>query len=415
LSYSLNKVLSKAKPETTYRALFDMIQLEMNIIAPNQSPQLEGDIDERIFGGEAVEQNPYFTIDKWENESTVKIKAGNLMGIYEGSIVGFYDINTSDPAGLIPKATGTITNSSAIESEIVLDTPLKPDQAKNSWIFVTQQNFGELTVKVKIENIKDKQLEKLLINKCNELPSVELVDKNPELIIELIKNTDTIQIITTDEFLVLCVDLNSKNIEKLADTITNKLKNYAQANMLKAVQIQNPKLNVTFEIIPVTIKWTGSRALVDKRLSIDTKRTHDNQLEFEDGDTFKLKVKNNSHQKAYYQIIDIQPDNSISILIPEEGRKAGEYVIEPGDESESEFFVFGEPYGTEQFKLIATKESINLTMIATTKGESTKGFYSPFEQLFANSYKQTRAGTPNVPKGSINVFTLLFKVIKKGP
>ena len=97
LSYALSKALSDATPETTYRALFDIIQVEMSIIAPWQSPQIEGDVDERIFGGEAVDQKPYFMIDEWIDEKTVTIKAGNFMGIFDGSIVGFYDISTADP------------------------------------------------------------------------------------------------------------------------------------------------------------------------------------------------------------------------------------------------------------------------------------------------------------------------------
>ena len=58
LSYALSKALSDATPETTYRALFDIIQVEMSIIAPWQSPQIEGDVDERIFGGKLLTKNP---------------------------------------------------------------------------------------------------------------------------------------------------------------------------------------------------------------------------------------------------------------------------------------------------------------------------------------------------------------------
>ena len=271
-------------------------------------------------------------------------------------------------------------------------------------------------MKVKIDNLKDNKLKKLITDRCDELPTIDLVSENPELIIELKnkKKADTLQIITTDELQVFCLDLNSENFESVADQIAVRLKNYGQANLLKTIELQDPDLNVTFEIIPVTVKKSGSRFVVDERLSIDTKLKNGNQLEFKDGDAFKIKVTNNGYSEAYYQIIDIQPDNNINILIPGQNRTAAEYIIYPGEPKElGEIFVFGEPFGTEIFKLIATREPIDLSMIVTTRGEGTKGFNSPFEQLFAESYKQTRAGTLSVPPSSANIFTVPFKVVEK--
>jgi len=101
-------------------------------------------------------------------------------------------------------------------------------------------------------------------------------------------------------------------------------------------------------------------------------------------------------------------------LIPGKNRTSAEYIIYPGEEKElGEIFVFGEPFGTEIFKLVATREPIDLSMIATTRGKETKGSNSPFEQLFAESYKQTRAGTLSVPPSSVNVFTIPFKIVDK--
>jgi len=413
LSYSLSKALSEANPETTYRALFDMIQVEMSIIAPKQSPQIEGDIDMKIFGGQAVDQQPYFMIESYYDEKTVTINAGNLMGIFDGTEVGFYEINTSDPTKAEPKTTGKIINSSAVESDIIITGTLSEEDAKNSWIFITNMNFGDMSIKVKIENLKNKALEDKLSEECDKLATVDVVNKDPELIIEKLKG-ETIQIITTDELVVYELALNETSINDAANKIIERLKGYTQANLLKNISMTDPDLNVTFEIIPVTVKKAGSRFVVDERLSLESKLKNGNQLEFSDGDPFKIKVRNDGYTEAYYQIIDIQPDNNINILIPGQNRTAAEYIIYPGEEKElGEIFVFGEPYGTEIFKLVATSEPIDLSMIVTTRGAETKGFSSPFEQLFAESYKQTRAGTLSVPPSSVNVFSVPFKVVEK--
>ncbi len=413
LSYSFSKALAEATPETTYRALFDKIKVEMSMIAPKQSPQIEGDIDKEIFGGQAVDQQPYFMIESWLDEKTVTINAGNLMGIFDGSEVGFYDINTSGPSQSEPKATGKIVNASAVESDIVINETLSEEDAKNSWIFITSMNFGSMSIKVKIGNLKNKELENKLSSKCDSLPTVEIVKKDPELIIEKL-NADTLQIITTDELIVQQINIKETNVEEATNQIVERLKGYAQANLLKNISMTDPDLNVTFEIIPVTVKRSGSRFVVDERLPIESKMKNGNQLVFENGDPFKIKIKNDGYAEAYYQLIDIQSDNNINILIPGKNRTSAEYIIYPGEEKElGEIFVFGEPFGTEIFKLVATREPIDLSMIATTRGETENAPKSPFEQLFAESYKQTRAGTLSVPQSSVNVFTIPFKIVEK--
>ncbi len=413
LSYSFSKALAEATPETTYRALFDKIKVEMSMIAPKQSPQIEGDIDMKIFGGQAVEQQPYFMIDAWYDKNTVTIKAGNLMGIFDGTEVGFYDINTSDPTKAEPKATGKIVNSSAVESDIVLETFLTERDAKNSWIFITNMNFGDMSIKVKIENLKNKEFENILIEECDKVPTVDIVKNDPELIIEKLE-ADTIQIITTDELVIFKMVISETGMNDSTQKIVERLKGYAQANLLKNISMTDPDLNVTFEIIPVTVKRSGSRYVVDQHLSIDAKMQNGNQLVFENGDPFKIKVKNDGYSPAYYQIIDIQSDNNVNILIPGKNRTSAEYIIYPGEEKElGEIFVFGEPFGTEIFKLVATREPIDLSMIATTRGDMEDEARSPFEQLFAESYKQTRAGTLSVPPSSVNVYTIPFKIVEK--
>jgi len=413
LSYSFSKALAEATPETTYRALFDKIKVEMSMIAPKQSPQIEGDIDMKIFGGQAVEQQPYFMIDAWYDENTVTIKAGNLMGIFDGTEVGFYDINTSDPGKAEPKATGKIANTSAVKSDIVLETSLTEEDAKNSWIFITNMNFGDMSIKVKIENLKNKEFENKLIEKCEKVPTVDIVKKDPELIIEKL-DANTIQIITTDELVIFKMVMSEAGIDDSTQKVVDRLKGYAQANLLKNISMTDPDLNVTFKIIPVTVKRSGSRYVVDQHLSIDAKMENGNQLVFNDGDPFKIKIKNDGYSPAYYQIIDIQSDNNVNILIPGKNRTPAEYIIYPGEEKElGEIFVFGEPFGTEIFKLVATREPIDLSMIATTRGDTEVEPRSPFEQLFAESYKQTRAGTLSVPPSSVNVYTIPFKIVEK--
>jgi hypothetical protein len=157
----------------------------------------------------------------------------------------------------------------------------------------------------------------------------------------------------------------------------------------------------------------GSRYVVDQRIPIESKMTRGNQMQFKDGDCFKLVIFNDGYLPAFYQILDIRPDDSVSLLIPSQNRVAAEYKLYPGESKElDEIFVFGKPYGTEIFKLIATKEVLNLQSIVTSRGGENKPDPSPLELLFSDSYNQTRAGTLSVPPGSANVFTIPLKIVE---
>ena len=63
--------------------------------------------------------------------------------------------------------------------------------------------------------------------------------------------------------------------------------------------------------------------------------------------------------------------------------------------------------------MIATREVLNLEGIVTTRAAGDEEYKSPFEQLFADSYKQTRAQTISIYPASANTFTVPVKVVGK--
>jgi hypothetical protein len=151
----------------------------------------------------------------------------------------------------------------------------------------------------------------------------------------------------------------------------------------------------------------GNKWVEDQRFELESKIGPSGNLEFNNGDCFKIVVGNFGSEPAYYQVLDIQPDNSVGLLIPSENRTAAEYRLYPGESIELEdIFIFGEPYGTEIFKLVASDEILNLHGIVTTRGEAVPENPSPFELLFSESYEQTRASTLSIKPNSASMYTI---------
>lgn len=112
---------------------------------------------------------------------------------------------------------------------------------------------------------------------------------------------------------------------------------------------------------------------------------------------FIFEIENKGRRTAYFQIMDIQPDNSISILIPGEGVNEGDMQIEG-----RKIIIFttkimqvGEPLGTDMFKIIASPEPMyNLRNIIENKKDTRGMPKSPFEILAQDISKGTRAAKP---------------------
>lgn len=419
LSYAVSQVLSNADENTTYRSLFDQIKIKMSTIAPRQSPQIEGDVDYLLFRGKVIKPEPYYMVTEFYDNKNVTINAGNLMGIYDSSEVAFYPIGTFKPYESTPIAEGVIVYSSAIESDVELDAEMDEETIRNTWVYVTKQNFGDLNLKVKID-VNDKDVNDLLIAELVKFPKVDVVDDHADLVIEMnneFSRGNQLQMITMDELELFSAEVNADiAIEDIVGEVMENIAYFMQVNLLKKIEMTDEDLDVIIELLPVTVKKAGRRWVVDEYLDIANMQTRGNETVFTDKDPFKIMIRNDGYKKAYYQLIDIRPNNEVSLLYPstDDPRPPAEFVIGPGEEKELKpIFVFKEPFGKEYIKMIATETPIDLRFIIKTRGDDTRSQVSPFEQLLKDSYKGTRAEPLSVPPGSATVYTIPLKVVKK--
>jgi metacaspase-1 len=420
LSYAFSRAIAKAGKETTYRSLFDLIKVDMSIIAPRQSPQIEGDVDQKLFGGNIVETEPYFMVTGWFGEQNVTINAGNLMGIYDSSLVAFYPIGTVKITGVEPIAKGTVTNAMAIESDVSLDRKVNETSIKNSWVYVTKQNYGDNRLNIRIDISSNTDIKKELSTRLVSMPKVKIVDQNPDLILEAnnkFTRGNNLHLITKDEEELYFANIGATlTNSQIVDGVIDEINRYIQVNLLKKIDMKDDEIDVTFEIVPVTVKKVGNRYVVDQRLDVSSKRNAGNELEFKDQDCFVIKVKNNGYKRAYFQILDIRANNDVELLYPDpkSTKPASEFTLDMQSEVElGTIYQFREPFGNEYLKLIATEKPIDLRFIVSTRGADSRGGeeMSPFEELLQDSYKGTRAGTLSVPPSSATVYTIPFKVV----
>ena len=428
LTLAISRTLSNAEANTSYRGLFDKVIVEMSALAPRQTPQIEGDLDRQILGGQAVPRLDYYTVTQRYDNKNVTINGGQLYGIFADAEVALYDIDTQDTTGVAPKATGRVIDSYLQESDVVLNEGLSKKEMENSWVFLKSKNFGSMQVKVKLDIRDNEAFAKALRKEFAEVPLIQIDENNPELLIEM--NTDStqnrgkdaLQIVTSNDYQYYETKISGTKLQDSVEKITELIISYSQAAFLRKLDLKNEDIQVTFEIIPIE---AGERRRGDHtvyyetgRIPIENKLNEQGMLVFNKDNFFKLRIINHGRKAAYFALLDIQPNNVVNALIPNGTLSPKEYHISARDTLElRDIFRIGPPYGTENFKLIATETPIDIRPIITSRGRgsSEEGGTSPLEQLLRDSYKPKGFGSRgpesvSVPPSSGHIETLVYRI-----
>ncbi len=426
LTYAFSKEFASTSPSNTYQGLFDRIKIEMASIAPRQVPQAEGTLDQQILGGRILGAPDYATVIQWFDDKNVAINKGMLHGLNVGTKVGFFDIDERFADGVTPKRVGTVVHSELINADVLLDEPLSEELAKSSWIFVTEQNFGNLAIAVK-KDIENAALASAIIKRIKNNPRITISDSDYDLIFEE-SNEFTrganLMLSTISDQELWSKPADTDDIEKIADEVVERIIDYSITKYIRNLEIDDPKLRVTVEIIPIEVQRAGRRTIEVGEIPLAERLDESGNIVFKEGDFFKIRVTNMGRQDIYFSILDIQPDDKINMLVPERGRVPQEYRLKARDSREISLIELFPPYGIEVFKVIASDRPMELGQVVQTRGDSPthRGPESnPFQRLFAETYKAEGTGdvstrgaqTSNLPLGSVHIETVVFIIEPK--
>ncbi|RME58801.1 MAG: caspase family protein, partial [Caldilineae bacterium] len=97
-------------PALTWREVYEQVRMKVNGVYQNQTPQLEGPDNRRIFGEWAPPTAPHLLVEKVEQDAQgvyVYINGGPPLGLTEGSRVEIYPPGSGDMSGA-PLARGVV-------------------------------------------------------------------------------------------------------------------------------------------------------------------------------------------------------------------------------------------------------------------------------------------------------------------
>ncbi|MDH7911253.1 caspase family protein [Winogradskyella sp. SYSU M77433] len=421
LSFAFSKAMNELGSDFTYRKLFSAIAANMNVISPKQTPTIEGDADYKLFKGEYVKQQPYFEVTKVPRADVIKIGAGKLQRLFEGTTVNILPSGTNkvEDDAIITK--GKITRATFNESIIKLDTPLNSTNEKKYWVFIDKQSYGDIALKVYFDkSLKSKGVEKSVTDFLTENKLGEVVKDSTQadLIIEELKKNTELSIITTnggnDVYKQTRIDgdYNSK-------LVTKTLFNYAQGSYLKNLKLDNLDYEFEFKLLPAK-KDDLTGEIIDLEETAFTNEAGKFQVNTE-YDRVYLQVTNKSDRPLYFSIIEINSKGEIVPFMPNNDctLNDNERLIAPGKTMTFKncVYSFGDPYETLILKGFATTSPINFKPTVESNGESagTRGVTDPLESFVGQTYSQSRGSSGSSVSGPIDGYSteFVYEIVRK--
>jgi len=400
LSYAMAKALSKCGKDFTYRSLFANVVSIMNEKVPQQTPMIEGDEDYSLFGGSYVKQQPYFTV-KEIKDGKIIINGGELMGVYEKTKVVIYQSGTVSTENNSPIAKGEIVKAGPYNSTIKIEKEIRSAKVSNYWVFITEPALKNISLKYRFDNFKDQNALQQIQLELSKMDVAKVNEKIPDIIITQQNNFYKI-IRSTDGFVL---DSVSKNTSFYVSSIESSIKLLAQNKYLRDMKTGFSN-NVTLQLIPI-----------DENGKLMPVQNSGGLISLHAGGHARVKIKNTSESKLYFNIIDIQPDEKINPVVPKPQeltlKHAEQYIIEPNSEKElPDIMDISPPFGNEVFKIFASNEPFNLTPVILNQGTQTRGAGVSVNDIFKRSEIQTR-GVNTKKSSTQELYTseLVFKIV----
>jgi hypothetical protein len=394
----------------TYQSLFEQIRVKMAFMSPRQTPQAEGSLDAGLFleTRAASESTRHYTVDSVWDATTIYIDGGLLAGVHQGAILAFYPPGARDLEKVQPLAKGTVSESWALRAEVSLDSPVKRAEILSSWAMMEVQTFGDIFVKVRIDMQEAPELETALKNVFQAYPFIIHSENDFDLLVRrnedgaaFVQDNDG-QFLDTVEFL---------SPETMADMLTEEIiLPYVQARFLRQMNFSGAAFEVEVKLHPVD--ETGKERFPEA--------SGQYVYEFALGEQFYFEISNLGSEPCYFSILDIQPDNSITALVPEPSadRLPEDYYLQPGETRRvprDMLWEASEPVGVDCLKIIATDRPANLASILRYRGKTPKK-PSIFESLLSQTFLKRGIGKNHllpisgIPAGNAQVSTLMIRV-----
>jgi len=374
----LTQALSKAAPGTTYRDIFERIDLDLKSAVSEQDPQIEGDINKTLFADAALPVSNYVVVRAARGDS-LTLPVGSLHGATKGSRFSIFKAGTSVADEKNKIAEAEISSVAFTISTARLTEPfrgkLAADAFKAARAVETQHQFGDTKLKVLLHG-EDAWAQSA--RAIEVLTTENVTDKNYDL--KISKVGDELVIERKDGSRVAQMPDDAQ----AGSTLKAALLGEWRWQFLTQLRNEDSAAGVKIEarIVPVEVETDDQRRVQKVVADIKTPFERGGRLRFPEDTYVMLELRNPSRAPVYVTVLDLAADGSINPIFPHPDAVGVQENKIPADNAwhriagpKERPFVFrlGAPYGSEVFKVIATKEQSDFSALAYQKSITERG------------------------------------------
>lgn len=405
LTYALCRAFATLGSDVTYNSFFSRVESDIASLNPGQHAVLEGNGGNRLlWGGRYLHSSRHFEIDHFPAPNKAQIKAGTLAGLDSGATIAIYPFNTIDTSKSKPLATGKVITADLYSCTVQFDLQRSPKPA--GWVFLVLPVYNQKPVNIFLAGYAQAQ-EKTIKTLFKEWPLVKF-DNTPALIIAKGNAFDSLIIASTG--LLFCkIPSAVTHPDSLKEAVNRYLQYSFLAGLVMTDSTVTPEIRLvrwrhhTFDPTFTDVKVNGVYDLTDQ-------------------DSVLVWVRNKGNIPIYINLLDLSTDGNIYPIFPnrqiDPPIDPGDLVIMPHQDRLFKSFIisFGEPFGTDVYKLFASKQPLDLEYLANAKGSAPlKGNFSILEKLFNHSYElgyQAKSAVKGRAEGSISTIIVQVKPLK---
>ena len=414
LSLALSRVLPRADSATTYRALFDRIGVAMaSMDLGDQRPQIEGDVDTRVFSGQAVAQRAFVRVAMVSDDSTVAMVGGTLLGLLPGTRIAFFASGTANPDSAVSFAKGTVRAANAGTGVVTVSRPRPERQAlERSWAFVTDYAYGDLRVGVRIDPRLPAAFRKALRDSLASVTVAHVVTTKPALLISPAPNGRGVIVVAAADNVPQTAVIEPASPRSVS-RVREAVRGYARSRQLRRLELTDPDINVTMELIPTRRRMVGNTCEGEDTIPVLSKRGSGNDWELNPGDVYLLRFRNEGKDSAYVTILSLGADGAVQQLFPQPG-DISDYNAAPPHRSFliKDLCYYADVVGEEVLKLFATRDRVDFTPVLVEPERRTRSPSNPLEQLIGDAYSGTRSDAALMARGTGSTYGITINIVK---
>ena len=415
LSYAFSQAIAQTNGVINYKILFEKIKTAIQSWKPYQNPQIEGNIEQEVLGGKYIKTADIIRITSWGNDNTIEIPRGTIHSIRKGAKFNLYPVDVIDYKNSKPIVSGEVIEVGIVKSTGSFRTSL-PDKSKAYNIVFESKSFGDMSVGMRI-SLPEKSIEARLKEKFSrykyilfDIPSADIsitVYKDPhskEQLLQVVAVNDSI--LWQKPWPVLATNsLSETETEEIWQTV----KKYARAQFLR--NIYSPPDAKIFEYVQIEcipgvvkkingidtlIKIKTLKDITNGKGDIQFAEANDEQIENEG---FVIRIRNLQDYPVYLSVLDIMPDNSIDVVIPDPSdfnSTAEDYKIASRQSFTTRPIKLYPPYGKDFMKILITRTPMDLKAIQTRS--TSRGIGSSFESFYNDTFKDDNSERSRGPQ-----------------